>query len=125
MDWRRKLLWVDCIAGGIVGIFVLSLAGWLSTWYRLPKDLVLLMGGANAAYAMYSFSLARRSRRPAYLITLLVVANMTWAVLCVRWAVIYWQDASFFGLAQLLLEALFVGGLACLEWRSRELLLTA
>ncbi len=55
---------------------------------------------------------------------LLVVANLTWALLCLRWVFVFSQTASPFGLAHLLLEALFVGGLACLEWRWRELLQT-
>lgn len=122
MELRRKLLWVDCLAGGLVGVVVLLLCDWLSELYRLPRDLVFLMGCANLAYATYSFSLAIRSKRSKALIVLLVVANMTWAVLCVRWAVVHSETASLFGQLQLVGEALFVGGLACLEWRWREYL---
>lgn len=125
MDLRRRLLWIDGLAGAVVGIVVLMLGGWLSEWYQLPRDLLVLMGLANLAYASYSLSLAMRSKRPRFLIRLLVVANLTWAVACLRWAVVFSDNASIFGLAQLVGEALFVGGLACLEWRWRELLRTA
>lgn len=125
MDLRRKLLWVDCLAGAVVGIAMLVLGGWLSEWYQLPQDLLFLMGLANLAYASYSFSLAMRSKRPKTLIRLLVVANLTWAVACFRWAVVFSETANLFGLAHLVGEGFFVGGLACLEWRWRELLRTA
>ncbi len=125
MDRRRQLLWVDGLAGAVVGVAMLALRGWLGKWYQLPQDFLLFMGLVNLAYASYSLSLARRQQRPMYLIRLLVVANLTWAVLCFRWAVVFGGTASLFGLAHLVGEGLFVAGLGCLEWRWRELLRTA
>lgn len=121
----RKLLWVDSLTGAIVGVIVLLAITWLREWYRLPMNLLLLNGAANLTYACYSLSLAMRTRRPKVLILLLIVANLTWAVLCLRWAFVYAGTASLFGLAHLIGEALFVGGLASLEWRWREQLRTA
>lgn len=121
----RHLLWVDCIAGGVVGVLVLLLSRWLSELYRLPLGVVVVMGTANLLYAGYSFSLAVRSRRPMPLLVLLVVANGLWAVGCFVAAVVFFGTASLFGLAQFILEGLFVGGLAVLEWRNRERLRTA
>ncbi len=99
---------------------MLLASSWLRELYRLPQNLYLLIGLANMAYGCYSLSLASRARRPKALILLLIVANLTWALLCVRWALVYATTASLFGLAHLMAEALFVGGLACLEWRWRE-----
>ncbi len=125
MDLRRRLLWVDGLAAVVAGVVVLILGGWLSRWYQLPRDFLLLIGLVNLAYSSYSLPLARRSKRPKTLIILLVVANLAWAVACLRWAVVFSETASFYGLAHLVGEGLFVGGLACLEWRWRELLRTA
>ena len=118
----RKLLWVDCIAGGMVGIVVMLASYWLSQWYQLPQTLVLFTGIANLAYGCYSFSLARQPKRPKTLIFILVIANLVWAIMCLYWAITYSGTASWLGLAHLILEALFVGGLALLEWRWREVL---
>ncbi len=124
MDPRRNLLWVDGLGAVVAGFAMLTLSGLLSEWYRLPQDLLLLMGWVNLAYASYSLTLARRSRRPRALILLLVVANLTWAVFfCLRWAVTYSETASYLGLVHLVGEALYVGGLGCLEWRWREVLI--
>ena len=104
---------------------MLSLSSWLSDLYALPRVLLIGIGVVNLCYGAFSFSLARRARRPRPLIVLLVVANATWAVLCVLAAVLLAGQASAFGMAQLVGEGLFVGGLAALEWSQRERLLSA
>jgi hypothetical protein len=121
----RDLLWVDCGAALLAGLVVLLLSSWLSQLYALPHGFVVGMGVVNLAYGTYSLSLARRARRPRSLLVLLVVANATWAALCGLAAVRLAGTASAFGLAHLVGEGLFVGGLAVLEWRRRERLLTA
>ncbi len=121
----KQLLWVDCMAGASVGVVVVLLSGWLSGFYGLPVYIVLLSGAANLAYAAYSFSLAIRPRRPLPLIALLVLANLSWTVVCWCLATVFSATATPFGLVHLVGEGLFVGGLACLEWKVRDQLLTA
>lgn len=125
MVLMRKLLWVDCIAAALAGLAVLALSGWLSGLHGLPREFLLFSGAVNLLYGSYSFSLAVRARRPMALINLLVFANLTWAMLCVAFAVMFWGSATVFGLAHLIGEAVFVGGLACLEWSQRDQLLAA
>ena len=110
------------MCGSLPALFLAG--GWLSEWYRLPQDLLSLIGLVNVVYASYSLSLVVRTNRPKALIVLLVVANLTWAIFCFRWAVIFSKTASPFGLIHLVGEALYVGSLAYLEWRWRELLRT-
>lgn len=119
----RNLLWVDCIAGALAGVAMLLLSGWLSSLHALPRALLLFMGAANLLYASYSFTLARRSRRSRGLINLLISANLAWTMVCLALAVSFVGSASVFGMGHLVLEAVFVGGLAGLEWRWREQLL--
>lgn len=121
--WRH-LLWVDCTAGGVVGVLVLLLSGWLSELYALPLLGVLVMGAANLLYAAFSFSLAVRKVRPMPLIVALVVGNGVWAVGCFVAAGVFAGTASPLGLGTLIAEGLFVGGLAAAEWRFRERLRT-
>ena len=125
MRITKSLLWIDCTGGLIVGALVLSLAQWLSALYTLPMHLVVTMGIANLVYGAFSLSLARRAIRPRALLNALIFANLAWAVLCAITAVIVAEQASAFGLAQLLLESVFVGGLGALEWRYRTSLITA
>jgi hypothetical protein len=43
---------------------------------------------------------------------------MVWAVVCLSLAIIWFGEASALGVAQLIGEALFVGGLGVLEWQA-------
>jgi hypothetical protein len=124
-DVLRHLLWIDSGAGLLAGTSVLALSPWLSGLYALPRPLLVAMGLVNLAYGTYSGVLARRARRPYGLVILLVTANATWAALCGVAAVRFAGIASGFGLAHLVGEGLFVGGLAALEWRVRERLVIA
>jgi hypothetical protein len=90
----------------------------------LPQEILLFVGAANLLYASYSFSLARRAERPMPLIKLLVYANAAWVPVCIGLAANFWGQATVFGLAHLIGEAFFVGGLAALEWNQRDQLAT-
>ncbi len=124
MNWRYRLLRIDSLGGLSVGLVMLLLSNWLASWYGLSRGFIIFIALANIAYGCYSFSLLIRVKRPLSLIVLLVIANLGWAALCVLWTAIFAQTATPLGIIHLLAEAVFVGGLACLEWRNRDLLLT-
>ncbi len=122
--WIKHLLWFDCLAGTSVGLGMLALMPWLSDWYGLPSGLVLFVALANCGAGAYSFSLARKRRREPQLIALLVVGNGTWALICAALFALFLNEARIWGLLHLAGEALFVGGLAMIEWRCRHDLVT-
>ena len=117
---KPNLLWIDCSAAALAGVAVIWLADWLSAVQALPRTLLLGIGAANLAYACYSFTLANRAHRPQYLIDCLVAGNVLWALVCLGLAVYFWSIATVWGLLHLIGEAIFVGGLAALEWRWRS-----
>lgn len=112
------LIWVDWIAGAVVGALVLF-REWLTELYLLPGVLVLVIGLANIAYSCVSFTLAMFSRgdRVPFL-RVVAAANIVWAIVCSVLAVVWFGEASVFGLCQLVGEAVFVGGLGVMEWRA-------
>lgn len=98
---------------------VLSLRTWLADLYALPPSLLLLIGTANLTYACVSLTLAMFSRADRVpFLRVLAAANIAWAICCSALAVAWFGQASPFGMAQLLGEALFVGGLGILEWQA-------
>jgi hypothetical protein len=121
----RYLLWIDCVGALLVGAGMFALSGWLTELYQLPALVVTAIATANVAYGCFSLSLALRVKRPRAMITLLVLANAAWAVTCCVGAVMFWHEASIFGIAQFLLEGAYVGYLARLEWIHRDQLATA
>lgn len=107
------------MAGAVIGVLVLSLSGWLSGLYALPRGLLLWMGLANLVYAGVSFTLAMRRRGDHVpMLRFIAAANIAWAMLCATWAVLWFGKASPLGVGQFVAEALFVGGLGVLEWRA-------
>lgn len=116
---------MDCTAGGIAGVIVIALSGWLSRLEGVPRDVLLFTGVVNLLYACYSFSLAVRTERTMPLIKGLVIANLAWVPVCLGLAIYFWDQVTPLGLAHLFGEAVFVGGLALLEWNQRDQLLTA
>lgn len=120
-----KLLWVDCVGAALAGLAMVTQYRWLSRLYALPVQFVVGVGLVNLAYGAFSFSLAMRRNRPQGLITLLVAANATWASICLLMVAIVADQASPFGIAAMVLEGAYVGGLARAEWVHRSRLLTA
>ncbi len=120
----KALLSIDCVGGLAVGVLVLTLSSWLSTLYGMPERFVIALGVANIAYGAFALSLARRAVRPRALLLLLGGANLAWAVFCVIASAILASRASAYGLALLLFEGAYVGGLGLLEWRCLDSLLT-
>ena len=122
LDLRaRRILWLDAGAGGVVGLAMLVLRDWLTGFYGLPLELIVLIGSANVVYASFSGTLAVRAamgRRPSRrAIDVLVAANLSWSVVCAAMLFAMLRDAGAFGLAHIGLEGAFVTGLAVVEWR--------
>lgn len=117
----RALLHVDSAAGLAVGVVVLALSRWLAALYELPLDLVQAMGVANLAYGAGSGNLVWRLRRtgtvPRLAVTTLAVANLAWAAVCVALIVGFAGRSNAVGVAVLILEAAFVGGIGLAELR--------
>ena len=122
MKIALHLLWIDCLAGALVGAVVAGFHDWFSALFGLPVGLVQFMGIMNLAYAALSFSLAASLHRPLWRFRVLVVANVFWSLFCLAILAGYWRQASLFGIGQLLAEAVFVGGLGALEWNFRKVL---
>lgn len=123
MPTFRHLLWIDSAAAATAGVVVLGLGAGLSELYRVPRELLLFIGVVNLVYASYSFSLALRGNRPRLLLHGLIVGNSLWASACVAMALQFAGDSSLLAQLHLIGEAVFVGGLAALEWRWREQIL--
>ncbi|MEL7059302.1 MAG: hypothetical protein AAGN46_04655 [Acidobacteriota bacterium] len=120
---RRDLLWIDGIGGLAVGLAMLLALPWLPQLFRLPPDLVRFIAIANLVYGVFSTTLARRARRPRAAVLFLIAANVLWGLACLRWAVLFFGTASFLGIAHMIAEGIYVGGLGLLEWRWRHELL--
>jgi len=115
------IVWMDSLAGCSVGLAMLALSPWLPTLYGLVPELYLFIAIANLSYGLFSGSLAMTATRSGKLsrvgMNCLVLANSAWAIACALMLLATWSDSTVFGTVHLGLEALFVGGLATVEFR--------
>ena len=114
----RSLLWFDCLAGGVAGAAMLALSGVLAPLFGVPRGLLVTTALVNLAYGAFSFSLARQEAAPVRLVRALIVANFTWTGVCLGLATYVAGPGSWLGVAFIVGEGLFVGGLAALEARA-------
>ena len=118
------LLWIDSLGGLAAGVLVLGLSGWLSALHGLPQAVLVFTAAANLVYGSYSLSLALRRRRTRAAVYPLIFANGAWTAVCFGLATLFWETITGFGIAHLIGEGLYVGGLALVEWRQRKRLVT-
>lgn len=116
----HHLLRIDSAAGLSVGGAMIVLDEWLSKLYAISLGIVHFVALANVAYGLFSLSLVMRRRRTSGLIKLLAIANGGWAIVCLGLIVHLWPMATFFGIAHVALEGVFVGHLATLEWKQHD-----
>lgn len=113
----KKLLWIDgsCALVAAVGSFVLK--GHLAEWFLLPEKLFSLTALISLCYAVYSYSLAKRSVNTRRQVQILIIANVLYSLFCLVLASLFFEQANVFGIIYLIIEALFVFVLAMIEWR--------
>lgn len=115
--YEARILWVDCLGALAVGTGGLVLREWLAGLYGMTVDGVTAMAVMNLLYGCYSLQLAVRRAPPLGMLRALVVANLSWTVVCVGIAVWAWGALTWLGVGQVLAEGAYVGWLGWTEWR--------
>lgn len=118
----RKILWIDSLGALATGLAMLFLSDWLSALYGLSAGFVIGHAFVHLTYGTYSFSLAVRKRRPMQLLLILIFANAAWGSFCLIFVITITGSASDFAVGHFVLEGLYVGTLAVIEWNQREAL---
>lgn len=105
-----------------MGVVLLLLQVWFAELYNLPIYIIQFFTAANILYGLYALSLACSNVRSLNAIKLLVYANYLWAGVSVLLVINYNETISFWGVAVILVESLFVIMLASVEWKNRDAL---
>jgi len=116
------ILWLDGLAGLIVGSLVLALHRPLAPLYGLPPTVVASLGAVNLAYSSLGLGLVRMRRRPRVLVGALIAANYAWTLACAALVFTLATRATVFGLGHLVAEGAFCAALATVEWRRLDAL---
>ena len=116
---RRIILRIDGSAGLSAGVVVWLLNDVLVGLYQIPAWLLAITVSANLVYGIGASLLASWHQRPIGAVSILSVANLLWAVMCLVTAVLLVPTASLFGVGHFVVEGIFVATLGILEWRWR------
>ena len=113
----RKVLWADTIAGGGTAVAGLLLYSLLVEFLGLPANLIVIIAAVTLVYALLALRLALQTTPSILLLRILVYANWVWTLISVGLLIWYISEATVFGAAFLVLQAVVVGMLAWLEGR--------
>jgi hypothetical protein len=122
-SWRGKLPWIDGFAALSAGALMFVFRGLLSDLYGLSYQFLTTIALVNTLYSVFGLTLGVLRRRPAWLLTALISANLLWAAACIVFAVRAPASVTLWGYGHLLGEGAFVAALAFLEWRYRRSIL--
>ncbi|GAB3314420.1 hypothetical protein GCM10027299_02520 [Larkinella ripae] len=116
----KKVLWLDALLGGSTGLIGLLFASSLTRFLGFSTSLILGISSITFGYAVVAFVLVRQKPTSVRLLTVLVGANWTWAVISVVLFFLHWTWATSWGVLFLALQPLVVGGLAFVEGNQIE-----
>lgn len=121
--WTSKLPWIDGFAALSAGALMFVFRGLLTDLYGLSYQFLTTIALVNTLYSVIGLILGVLRRRPAWLLTALISANLLWAAACIVFAARAPGSATFWGYGHLIGEGAFVASLGLLEWRYRRSIL--
>jgi hypothetical protein len=118
----KKVLWADNLLGGGTAIAGLLLYPVLTEFLGLPANLIVVIASVTLGYALLALRLAVQSTPSILLLRMLIYANWLWTIISVALLIFYFNEATLFGVAFLILQVVVVAVLAYLEGRHIYLL---
>lgn len=109
------VLWIDAASAAASGLLQVAAAAPLAGWLGLPAGLLSASGFALFAFAALAAWAARRRPAPRAGVYLLIAGNAAWVVGCLE-LLFTGAGLTLLGQAFLVVQALFVGVLAELQW---------
>jgi len=113
----KKILWADFLLGGGTAMIGLLWYPYMAIFLGLPTKLVVFIASITLGYALLAFRLAQQTLPAIWLLRGLVYANWIWTIISIALLISYFNEASAFGVAFLLLQVAVVSSLAYLEGR--------
>lgn len=106
--WLKRILFVDAVATGVMGLALLAAATWLGRLMGIPAG---LLQGAGAALLFFAALLAWAALQPTpsrRLVLVLIIGNALWVIDSVLLLFTPWLSPNGLGLAFVLGQAFAV-----------------
>ncbi len=111
----KRFLWLDALSGGVTAITGLLCFTTLTTVLGFTTPSIVTVATINLLYAILASIIALQKPTSIRLLRLLVYANWAWTAISVLMIFSYFGSATNLGDSLLLIQPIFVGGLAFLE----------
>lgn len=111
----KRFLWLDALSGGATAITGLLYFTTLTTVLGFTAPSILTVASINLLYAILALTVALQKPTSVRLLRRLVYANWVWTAISALMIFIYFSSATNIGRSLLLIQPVFVGGLAYLE----------
>lgn len=109
------VLWIDAASAAGSGLLQVGAGSLLASWLGLPAALLSTSGVVLFAFAGLAAWSARARPLPRAAVYVLIAANAAWVLGCVE-LLVTGNPLTVLGQVFLIVQALFVGVLAELEW---------
>jgi hypothetical protein len=116
LSFLRRVLAVDALSSGAMGLALIAFAPLLATWLNLPVDLLRQSGSVLLPFAAFVGYLASRDQPSRVAIWAVVALNAVWTIDSVLLLLSGWVAPNALGYAFIIGQALIVGVFAELEY---------
>lgn len=115
-SFLRRVLALDAVASGAMGLGLAVFAPLLAGWLGLPLDLLRESGLVLLPWAAYVGFLATRRQPPRIGVWSVIALNALWTIDSIVLLMTGWVDPSALGYAFVIAQAIVVGVFAELEF---------
>ena len=115
-SFLRRVLALDAVSSGVMGLAMLSFASFISQLLNLPVELVRDAGLVLLPFAAFVGYIAAREQPPRAGVWIIIALNVVWVVDSLALLFMGWAAPNALGYAFVITQALAVGVFAELEY---------
>lgn len=115
-SFLRRILLVDTVASGGMGVGMILLSTLLANVLQLPADLISQAGIVLIPFAAFVGYLATRAQLPSFAVWTVIVLNVVWVIDSIVLLFTGWVEPNALGYAFVIGQAAVVAVLADLEY---------
>jgi hypothetical protein len=115
-SFLRRVLALDAVSSGLMGLAMLSFASFISQLLNLPVELIRDAGLVLLPFAVFVGYIAAREQPPRAGVWVIIALNVLWVVDSLALLFMGWAAPNALGYAFVIAQALAVGVFAELEY---------
>lgn len=116
LSFLRRVLLIDAVASGAMGLGLLAMSPLLASLLELPQQLLWEAGIALVPFAAFVSYLASRQQPSRIAVWIVIAVNAIWMIDSIALLLTNWVSPNALGIAFVVVQALVVGVFAQLQY---------